>query len=61
MMLAGFGSRKQPAEGTTTELHAKALALQDAGGTRLVIVTTDLIGIPRPLRDRVEARVVKQF
>ena len=61
MMLAGFGSRKQPAEGTATELHAKALALQDASGTRLVIVTTDLIGIPRPLRDRVAARVMKQF
>mgnify|MGYP002884748581 CR=1 FL=1 len=61
MMLAGFGSRTKPSEGTATELHAKALALQDSRGTRLVIVTTDLIGIPRPLRDRVEARVTKRF
>ena len=57
MMLAGFGSRTKPSEGTATELHAKALALKDSRGTRLVIVTTDLIRIPRPLRDRVEARV----
>ncbi len=60
MMLAGFASRKTPAEGTTTELHAKALALVDSEGTRLVIVTTDLIGIPRPLRERVAAELKKQ-
>ncbi len=61
MMLAGFGSRKQPAEGTATELHAKVLAIEDAAGTRLVVVTCDLIGIPRPLRERIEKRVGKQF
>ena len=61
MMLAGFGSRTRPAEGKATELHAKALALQDAHGTRLVIITTDLIGIPRPLRERVESRVKQRF
>lgn len=61
MMLAGFGSRTRPAEGKATELHAKALALQDSRGLRLVIVTTDLIGIPHPLRERVEARVKKRF
>ena len=61
MMLAGFGSRTKPSEGTATELHAKALALKDSRGTRLVIVTTDLIRIPRPLRDRVEARVKERF
>ena len=49
MMLAGFGSRTKPSEGTATELHAKALALQDSRGTRLVLVTTALNGNPRPL------------
>jgi len=61
MMLAGFGSRTRPAEGKATELHAKALALRDARGSRFVIVTSDLIGIPGPLRDHVEARVGKRF
>ncbi len=61
MMLAGFGSRTRPAEGKATELHAKALALRDARGTRLVIVTHDLIGIPRTLRERVVVRVGKRF
>lgn len=42
----------KPAERKVHDLHAKALALKDAQQTtRLVIVTTDLIGIPRALRD----------
>ena len=61
MMLAGFASRREPAEGTASELHAKAVAVEDAEGTRLVIVAVDLIGIPRPLRERVETRVWEQF
>ena len=61
MMLEGFGSRTRPAEGKATEWYAKALALRDARGTRLVIVTSDLIGIPRPLRERVEARIGKRL
>jgi len=61
MMLEGFGSRQRPAEGKATELYAKALALQDASGTRLVIVTCDLIGIPLPLRERVAGRLKQRF
>lgn len=61
MMLAGFGSRKNPSEGTTTELHAKALALEDAGGRKLVMITTDLIGIPRPMREKVERQAGERF
>lgn len=60
-MLAGFGSRKTPAEGKATDLFAKALALQDAQGTRLVIVTMDLIGVPRPLREQLAERVEKSL
>lgn len=51
--LAGYSSRTKPSDGVLSELHAKALVIEDAGGTRAVIVTTDLIGIPRPLRQQV--------
>ena len=60
LWMAGYASRKKPAEGKATDLFAKALALEDAKGRRLVIVTTDLIGIPRPLRDAVARRVTEQ-
>lgn len=53
MWMAGYASRTKPSEGTLSELHAKALALEDATGSRAVIVTTDLIGIPRALRQQV--------
>ncbi|MGH7199679.1 MAG: neutral/alkaline non-lysosomal ceramidase N-terminal domain-containing protein, partial [Planctomycetaceae bacterium] len=43
------------------DLFAKALAIEDAAGTRLVIVTTDLIGIPRALRDSVAAQAQERF
>ena len=51
MWMAGYAARNKPSEGKVHDLHAKALALEDENGTRLVIVTVDLIGIPRPTRD----------
>ncbi|MFW6125253.1 MAG: neutral/alkaline non-lysosomal ceramidase N-terminal domain-containing protein [Pirellulales bacterium] len=61
MWMAGYAARDKPAEGTVQDLYAKALALEDGRGTRLVIVTMDLIGVPRLLRDRLEAAAEEQF
>jgi hypothetical protein len=57
LWMAGYASRTKPADGKETELFAKALALEDARGTRLVIVTLDLIGVPQALRLNLEKRV----
>ncbi len=51
MWMAGYAARNKPSEGKVHDLHAKALALEDEHGTRFIIVTVDLIGIPRPMRD----------
>jgi hypothetical protein len=51
MWMAGYAARNKPSEGKVHDLHAKALALEDEHGTRLVIVSVELIGIPRPTRD----------
>lgn len=61
MWMAGYAARNKPSEGVAQDLFAKALALEDAGGTRLVVVTTDLIGIPRPLREAVEQQCRQRF
>ena len=53
MWMAGYGSRTKIAEGKTHDLFAKALALEDAAGHRLVLVTTDLIGLPRSVSEAV--------
>ena len=49
LWMAGYASRNKPAEGKETDLYGKALAIEDARGTRLVVVTLDLIGVPRRL------------
>jgi neutral ceramidase len=61
MWMAGYAARDKPSEGKVHDLYAKALALEDRQGTRLVVVTMDLIGIPRPLRERLEAEAAKRF
>jgi neutral ceramidase len=55
MWLAGWAARRQPASGKALDLFAKALALEDASGARAVIVSADLIAIPRELAGRVAA------
>lgn len=57
LFMAGYASRTKPADGKETELFAKALALEDARGARLVVVTLDLIGVPQALRLNLEKRV----
>ena len=69
MWMSGYAARTKPSEGKVHDLHAKALALEaypersrgDAQGTRLVIVTVDLLGIPRPLRDWMEKQVNQRY
>ncbi|MBL9190294.1 MAG: neutral/alkaline non-lysosomal ceramidase N-terminal domain-containing protein [Opitutaceae bacterium] len=57
LWMAGYASRTKPADGKETELFAKALALEDTRGARLVFVTLDLIGVPQALRLNLEKRV----
>lgn len=50
MWMAGYASRKEPAEGVETDLFAKALVLEDAEGGRIALVTADLVSVPRSVR-----------
>jgi len=49
--MAGYASRNKPSEGVAQDLFAKALAIEYSSSSRLVIVTLDLIRVPRPMRD----------
>src|SRR5688500_6164960 len=59
--MAGYAARKKPSEGVAQKLQAKALALDDTNGGRLVIVTLDLIGVPRAVREAVEQMAREQM
>jgi neutral ceramidase len=55
--LNGYAARTNPAAAVKTDLWAKALAVEDPQGARAVIVTTDLIGLPREVSEAVAERV----
>ncbi len=61
MQMAGYAGRKEPAEGTEQELYGKAIAIEDSGGNRVVMVTLDLIGVVEKLRAEVAGQVQTQF
>ncbi|QDU80272.1 Neutral/alkaline non-lysosomal ceramidase [Polystyrenella longa] len=60
MWMAGYASRKTPSEGVLQDLHAKSLVLADDEGNKIVMVTTDLVGIPRIIRENVVSAVSKK-
>jgi len=57
MWMAGYASRNKPADGTAQDLFAKALAIEDKDGSKVVILTLDLISVPRPLRSSLEKAI----
>lgn len=59
--LAGYASRKAPAEGKEHDLFAKALAIEDPAGTRAVIVTTDLVAVSAALARDVAERAQQGY
>ena len=61
MYLSGFANREVPAEGAAMELFAKTLVIEDAKGTRFVMVTLDLVEVPHQLREAVENEVKAKF
>lgn len=60
LFLAGYASRNKPFEGIHDELFAKALVLEDRAGTRGLILTTDLIGLPAEIATPVRERIARQ-
>lgn len=61
IFLSGYAARKKPSEGVKLELWAKALAFSDKKNGRVVVVTTDLIGMSRSLSERVGAEAEKKY
>ena len=59
--MAGYAARKEVSRGVAMQLWAKALAIEDRKGSRVVLVTTDLIGLPASVSDVVAAEVTKSY
>lgn len=59
--LSGYGGRRAPADGKIHDLWAKAVAFEDAAGTRLVLVTLDLGSVNVNMTNAVVAEVEKRY
>ncbi len=53
MWMSGYAARTAPADGTETDLWAKAAVLQAPGGKRFCLVALDLVGINRETSQQV--------
>jgi hypothetical protein len=60
VFLAGYASRNHAFDKVTTDLYAKALALEDGDGRVAVLVTTDLIGLSAAVAEPVCERLRSQ-
>jgi len=55
--MSGYSARNKPANDKIHDLWAKALALEDSLGNRSVLVTMDLLGLPKPVYDKICERL----
>jgi hypothetical protein len=61
MPMAGFASRTHSSEGTLHPIWAKALALQDSNGNKAVMISSDLLGFPKDVSDRIRDRIKSNY
>lgn len=58
---AGYASRTHASEGKLHDLWAKALALEDEKGQKVLLITTDMLGFPKAMSDRIREQLKRQF
>ena len=51
--MAGYAARTHPSNGVLHDLWAKALFIEDSLGNSALLVTTDLLGIPKEVSDQI--------
>ena len=61
MPMAGFAARTHSSEGTLHPIWAKALALQDSKGNKAVMISSDLLGFPKDVSDRIRDRIKSNY
>lgn len=59
--MTGYAGRNKPAEGKIHDLWAKALVLEESPGQRLIIVTTDILGLSHEISEDVAKRLLTKY
>jgi len=61
LWMSGYASRTKPADGKEMDLWLKALALEDAGGRRAVLISGDVVGFPQTIYQHSCAALKEKF
>ena len=59
--MGGYAHRDHPADGKLHDLMIKAVALRDSRGSLVVLVTSDLLGLPKHLSDAIASELNVRF
>jgi len=61
LWMAGYAARDHPSEGVLHDLWSKALVIEDAKGKKAVLITNDLVSIPKNISDRIRDRIGAEY
>jgi len=59
--MAGYASRDHPSDSILADLWVKVLAIEDDKGKKAVLITTDLLGIPKKMSDRIRNQLAVRY
>ena len=59
--MAGYSARDHASEGILHDLWAKALAIEDAKGKKVLLITSDLLGFPKKMSDRIRNQIGAKY
>jgi hypothetical protein len=59
--LAGYASRTHPSDGVIADIWVKVLAIEDAKGKKAVLITSDLLGFPKKMSDRIRNQIAIRY
>jgi len=61
MWAAGYAARDHQTDSILHDLWVKVLAIEDAEGSRAVLISADVLGFPKELSDRIRDRLEKEY
>lgn len=61
MWMAGYGNRDKISEGIVHPIWAKCLVFEDQFGEKAVLITTDLLGMPKGLTEELKEKLKSRF
>ncbi len=61
MWMSGYGARSAPADGAIHDLYARVACFSDPSGRKSVFISTDLVGVPRGMSQRLSKIFEEEF